>query len=239
MTQGQALLSIHNLGRQVAGRWLWRGVSFELQSGERLGLVAPSGAGKTLLMRSLVLLDPVQEGQIACQGRSLRDWALPNLRRQLVYLPQRATAFPGTVRDNLQRALSLKVNRDRASEDNQDGNRSVSHGNHPKNPEPDSRMPNWLQQLGRHPDFLDLQAQQLSGGETQILALLRALQLDPQVLLLDEPTASLDSETTDRVEALLKEWLQPGNRAFLLTSHDRQQIDRFTTRQINLKEFRP
>ena len=65
------------------------------------------------------------------------------------------------------------------------------------------------------------------------------MQIDPQVLLLDEPTASLDAETTDKVETLLQDWLQAGNRAFLLTSHDQQQIQRFTTRTLDLTELRP
>jgi len=230
MTQGQTVLSIQKLGRQVAGHWLWRGVSFDLKPGERMGLVAPSGAGKTLLLRSIVLLDPVQEGQIAFQGKPLRDWHLPSLRRQMVYLPQRATAFPGTVQDNLQQALQLKVNQAQGSGLAQDD---------AKQWRANSRILHWLQQLGRRQDFLQLQAQQLSGGETQILALLRALQIDPQVLLLDEPTASLDAETTDKVETLLQDWLQAGNRAFLLTSHDQQQIQRFTTRTLDLTELRP
>jgi putative ABC transport system ATP-binding protein len=237
MHQGEPLLTIQNLGRQVSKRWLWRGVSFNLQPGDRLGLVAPSGAGKTLLMRSLVLLDPLQEGQIVFEGKSFRDWALPCLRRQIVYLPQRATAFAGTVQDNLQRALQLKVNQ--AQVDRADLNGLTSKTMSRRHHEVDSRILHWLEQLGRGQEFLRLQAQQLSGGETQILALLRALQLDPQILLLDEPTASLDSETTDRVEALLKHWQQSGNRAFLLTSHDRHQIERFTTRTLDLKEFRP
>jgi putative ABC transport system ATP-binding protein len=236
MTQGQTVLSIQNLGRQVAGHWLWRGVGFDLKPGERLGLVAPSGAGKTLLLRSIVLLDPVQEGQIAFQRKPLRDWHLPSLRRQMVYLPQRAAAFPGTVQDNLQWALQLKANQNNPGR--ADGDSFASHGVSSKQGA-DSRILHWLQQLGRGQDFLHLQAQQLSGGETQILALLRALQIDPQVLLLDEPTASLDAETTDKVEMLLKDWLQAGNRAFLLTSHDRQQIQRFTTRTLDLREFRP
>jgi putative ABC transport system ATP-binding protein len=231
--QEQAVLSIQNLGRQVSGRWLWRGVSFDLKPGDRLGLVAPSGAGKTLLLRSIVLLDPVQEGQISFQGKDLKAWDLPSLRRQMVYLPQRATAFPGTVWDNLQRALTLKVNQGKTP--HADGRaRGEGEAKFPA----DHRILSWLQQLGRSEDFLTLQAQQLSGGETQILALLRSLQLDPQVLLLDEPTASLDADTTDQVEALLQTWLQDGNRACLITSHDRHQIERFTTRQLDLREFR-
>jgi putative ABC transport system ATP-binding protein len=229
MVQDQVLLSVNDLGRQVADRWLWRRVTFTLQSGERLGLVAPSGAGKTLLLRSIVRLDPLQEGKIIFAGKASEAWSLPAMRRRVIYLPQRATAFAGTVEDNLQRVLQLGTSQE---------HKPSTPGNRGKYPYDRRRILDWLHQLGRSPAFLQLQAPQLSGGETQILALLRALQLDPQVLLLDEPTASLDPETTDQVEMLLKDWLQGDNRACLLTSHDRQQIQRFTTRQLNLTEFR-
>jgi putative ABC transport system ATP-binding protein len=228
MAPETGLLSVQNLGRQVAGRWLWRGVSFTLPAGERLGLVAPSGAGKTLLMRSLVLLDPVQAGQITFAGKSPVAWSLPMLRRQMVYLPQRATAFPGTVEANLKQVFQLGVNRPGPGS----GKSAGSHRGYNRD-----QVLTWLHQLGRSADFLGLQAAQLSGGEGQILALLRALQLAPRLLLLDEPTASLDGDTTHQVEALLYDWLQVGDRACLLTSHDRQQIERFTTQQLNLKEF--
>jgi putative ABC transport system ATP-binding protein len=229
MDPGQALLALHHLGRQMADRWLWRGVTFTLQPGERVGLVAHSGAGKTLLLRSIVGLDPVQEGHITFAGKSPQAWGQPVLRRQMVYLPQRATAFPGTVEENLQRVFQLAVNQpDRTPSTYPSGDRGYDR----------DRSLTWLQCLGRGADFLSLQAARLSGGETQILALLRALQLNPLVLLLDEPTASLDAETTNQVEALLADWLQEGDRACLLTSHDRQQIERFTNRQIFLAEFR-
>lgn len=69
----------------------------------------------------------------------------------------------------------------------------------------------------------------------QLLALLRALQFDPTVLLLDEPTASLDGATTAAVETLLIAWLAAGPRAAVLISHDSEQIQRFSTRILELQ----
>ena len=217
MEPNQSLLSVENLGRQLSDRWLWRQVSFELNAGDCLGLVAPSGTGKTLLMRNLVLLDPIQQGEVQFEGKSPATWGIPAYRGRVMYVPQRATAFEGTVEDNLKRAFKLSIHNQRRYDP------AVIH--------------TWLEHLGRSPDFLHLQGARLSGGEAQILALLRALQLYPQVLLLDEPTASLDGATTAQVEALLHNWLQQANRACMLTSHDTEQIHRITHRQINLGDF--
>lgn len=182
-----------------------------------MGLVAPSGTGKTLLLRNLALLDPLQQGQITLAGKSPHRRALPAYRACVSYLPQQATAFEGTVGENLERVFAMEAHRQRRFDR--------------------AKIETWLDKLGRGPDFLALPAPRLSGGETQLLALLRVLQLDPQVLLLDEPTASLDFESALKVEALLAAWLQQPGRACLLTSHDRQQIQRLTNRQLQLGDF--
>lgn len=217
MAQNQPLLSVENLGRQLSERWLWRGVSFELMAGDCVGLVAPSGAGKTLLMRNLALLDPIQQGEVKFEGKTPSEWGLPAYRSRVMVVPQRATPLDGTVQDNLKQVFDLGIYSDRRFDP--------------------IVIQTWLQKLGRNPEFLNLQGSRLSGGEAQILALLRALQLSPQVLLLDEPTASLDAATTAQVESLLHDWLQHANRACLLTSHDTEQIRRVTDRQLNLGEF--
>jgi len=217
MEPTQPLLSVQQLGRHLSKQWLWQRVSFDIWEGDGVGLVAPSGTGKTLLLRNLVLLDPLQQGQIRFAGKQLQDWSLPLYRTRVMYLPQRATAFEGTVSDNLKQVYELRVYHQRHFDA--------------------EKIEYWLSKLGRGPDFLTRNSLNLSGGEAQILALLRVLQLDPQILLLDEPTSSLDAETTLRVEALLQEWLTQPSKACLLTSHDQEQIRRITNRQINLGEF--
>ncbi|NCR42599.1 MAG: ATP-binding cassette domain-containing protein [Microcystis aeruginosa W13-11] len=217
MTSKKSLLLVNNIGRKLSERWLWRGVSFELFENDCVGLVAPSGTGKTLLMRNLVLLDPIQDGEILFNDKSPTDLSLPIYRSKVMYLPQRATAFEGTVRDNLRQVFEMNVHRQHRF------NRDA--------------IENWLFQLGRSPDFLNLEASRLSGGETQLLAFLRILQLEPQVMLLDEPTSSLDPDTTARFEFILKNWINQSGHAYLLTSHDKYQIERMTNRQLTLSEF--
>ncbi|MCT0202958.1 ATP-binding cassette domain-containing protein [Synechococcus sp. CS-602] len=209
------LLRAEQLKRQLGDRLLWSQLDLELRAGERLGLVAPSGAGKTLLLRALALLDPLQAGTIHLQGRPPASWGLPRWRSLVLYLTQRPVAHGGTVEANLRSPWSFQERRGRGGWRRE-------------------RITDWLAALGRDPSFLAYDAERLSGGELQLLALLRALQLDPIVLLLDEPTASLDGATTGAVEALLIAWLGAGPRAAVFTSHDSEQIQRFASRTLEL-----
>jgi putative ABC transport system ATP-binding protein len=209
------LLSATGLERRLGDRLLWSGVDLALAAGDRLGLVAPSGAGKTLLLRTLALLDPPQAGRFRLLGRPPAAWGLPRWRAKVLYLAQRPVASGGTVEANLRAPWRFAARRGQGDWSSE-------------------RISGWLAALGRDPSFLSYDAERLSGGELQLLALLRGLQFDPTVLLLDEPTASLDRATTAAVEALLIAWLAAGQRACLFISHDGEQIERFATRTLEL-----
>lgn len=101
-----------------------------------------------------------------------------------------------------------------------------------------------LERLALDPQCLAWPVSRLSSGEKQRLALLRLLANRPRVLLLDEPTANLDSTNVERVEALLREYRQAENAAIVWVSHDPEQLLRVSTRQLRicdgqLTEFQP
>jgi putative ABC transport system ATP-binding protein len=200
-----------------SGGWLIRGVSVSVDFGDRLGVLGPSGAGKTVLLRAMALLDPLDEGSIRWQGSAVRGEAVPGYRKQVIYLHQRPALLDGTVEDNLRHPFTLATHRDRSFDA--------------------SRAEDLLARLGRERGFLAKNSRDLSGGEAQLVGLVRALQLDSAVLLLDEPTASLDPATTGAVEGLLGDWLseRAAGRALVWVSHDADQARRMTGRRIYLR----
>lgn len=214
--ESSPLLEARHIGRRAArgGSWLLRGVDFQLVAGQRVALYGPSGSGKTLLLRTLAWLDPLDEGNVFWRGERLHGSRLPAYRRQAIYLHQRATLFEGTVYQNLLKPYQLKSN----------AGLNFSR----------ERILGWLRQLGRSAELLDKRASDLSGGETQLVALLRAIQLDPQVLLLDEPTAALDPQVTGAVEQLVDLWYQTQaeSRALVWVSHNRDQSRRVAQRAV-------
>ena len=147
---------------------------------------------------------------------------IPDFRRAAIYLHQRPALLEDEdhVEAALRRPFSLKVHHHRRFDRQQ--------------------ILRWLDQLGRDESFLAKHTGDLSGGEIQVVALLRALQLDPAVLLLDEPTAALDPPTTAAVEGLVRHWV--GNsaegRAFVWVTHDTQQARRVAETTLHMHHGR-
>ncbi|AKU89740.1 ABC transporter ATP-binding protein [Vulgatibacter incomptus] len=219
MEHGEPLLVMEGLGRRLEGSWIFRGLSFEVRAGEKLALAGPSGAGKTLLLRTLAGLDRMDEGELELEGVPFRQWSAPAWRSRICYLHQRPALLPGTVEENLRRPFLLEVHRGREFD------RELAE--------------ELLGRLGRDPALLTQRASTLSGGEAQIVALVRALLLAPRVLLLDEPTASLDRETAGRAETVIDGWISEAEgRALVWTSHEPAQLERIASRRIELPRSR-
>jgi putative ABC transport system ATP-binding protein len=197
---------------------------FTLKSGDRVAVSGPSGSGKSVFLRTLALLDPLDAGQILYRGKSIADAAIPTYRRHVAYIAQRPAMVDGSVEDNLRYPFSLKA----YCEDRFDLERVMRLANH----------------AGRGTDFLKKSATDLSGGEAQIAALIRVLQLAPDVLLLDEPTASLDPDSALEVEALISGWFDgadspsagaPSTRASVWVSHNPEQARRVGNRHLTMR----
>jgi len=209
------LLKAQRLGFAIDGRTLWHDLGLALHAGERLAVVGASGSGKTLLLRTLAGLEPVQTGELTFHDRALSEWPMPAYRARVVYVAQRPALPEGLVDAALQVPFGFRVHRQQRYS-------------------PD-RARELLALLGRDKKFLQQRTERLSGGEAQIVAMLRALLIAPEVLLLDEPTASLDAGAVTAIETLVANWLQERpERACVWTSHDQQQLARISDRTLVL-----
>jgi putative ABC transport system ATP-binding protein len=210
-----ALLAAQDLVVRVVGREtpLVGPLSLEIAPGERVALNGPSGSGKTTLLRTLCQLRPADGGRVLWQDNPVTDADVPRFRSRVIYLQQKPAFLGRTVEDDLRAVLALRVHRARAFDA--------------------ARVRGWLRAAGREA-LLSAPVAQLSGGEGQLVALLRVLQLEPEVLCLDEPTSAMDAVLREQVETLTLHELGRTGAASLWVSHDPTQLRRIATRVVSV-----
>lgn len=193
-------------------------VAVAIEPGDRIGLVGPSGSGKSSLLRAIAKLDPWDHGTLAVNGTQVDLDVVPKFRRQVVYVAQRPAFVSATVRRNLEIPFEFAASNSKFEID---------------------LVKSWLEQLGKTSALLDQPIDSLSGGEQQIVSMIRAMSLSPKVLLLDEPTAALDADSVSSFEQLIMDWFSADqHRAFVWCGHDQLQIDRMTNRKIKMDQGR-
>lgn len=212
-----ALIEARQLSRIAApgGAALLAATDFTLNSGDRVTIVGASGSGKSVFLRALALLDPPDSGEVVWQESPVSIQQITRYRASVCYLAQRPAMVDGTVRDNLGLPFTLKAQRQRRFD------AQVAEA--------------LLAQAGKPASFLGKSAAELSGGEAQIVALIRVLQLEPEVMLLDEPTAALDPQSAAAVERLVLEW-STAERGFVWVTHDPEQARRMGNRHLSMDQ---
>src|SRR4029077_15674621 len=172
-------------------------VDFEVPSGSLTALLGPSGSGKSTLLRAIAGLDLPDTGTITINGRDVTG--VPPQRRGIGFVFQHYAAFKHlTVRDNV--AFGLKIRKKPRAEIKE-------------------RVDNLLEVVGLA-GFQNRYPNQLSGGQRQRMALARALAVDPEVLLLDEPFGALDAKVREDLRAWLRRLHDEGHGTTVLVSHD-------------------
>lgn len=175
-------------------------------------IVGQSGSGKTTLLRLLNQLISSDEGEISWKGTPLEEISPIQLRRDVVMLPQMPSIFPGTITDNLQ--IGLKFSE-----------KPLAH---------DDLLAEVLQKVHLHKSLLD-DADRLSGGEKQRLALARVLLLNPEVYLLDEPSSALDESTEHLlVESLVKN-SKENNKTLIMVTHSKKIAEAYSDYIIEIQ----
>ncbi|WP_333497051.1 type I secretion system permease/ATPase [Kluyvera sp. CHPC 1.251] len=176
------------------------GISLKIEPGEKVGIIGRSGSGKSSLAKLLVGFYQPDEGTILIDGIDARQLDVHDVRHNIGYAPQDIHLFSGTLRDNLLSGASYV--------DEETMLRAAT-------------LAGVHEFARRHPSGYNMQVGErgmnLSGGQRQAVALARALLLDPPVLLMDEPTSSMDNTSED----LIKKALTPlvSNKTLLLVTH--------------------
>jgi putative ABC transport system ATP-binding protein len=212
-------LAADGLVAERGGRNVVDGVSLEVQSGQVVGLVGPSGSGKSTTLLLLAGLEPPDAGAVRLDGQDLAG--LGPAGRQALRRDRVALVFQGygllsllTARENVE--LPFRVAR--------------------RDPADAAAAWRWLALLGLA-DRADQRTDQLSGGERQRVALARALAVEPDVLLVDEPTAELDEDNRDRAVGLLRDAADRG-AAVVVATHD-PEVVKLCDRVVRLVDGRP
>ncbi len=200
------LIETVGLEQRRDGKYILRDINLQIERGEVFALIGPTGAGKTTLLRLLNLLDVPAAGKIYFDGTDTATSAgvRLELQRRMAFVLQKPVVFNASVFDNVAYGLRWRrVPADRVKErvDRALGLVSLS-------------------------GYRSRNARTLSGGEVQRVALARAVVLEPEVLLLDEPTANLDPVSAAGVEHLLVDVIQRYATTVIMSTHDLTQGQR-------------
>jgi len=191
------------------GRLVLRDISLYANPGETIAIVGATGAGKSTLVSLIPRFADPATGRVMLDDTDVRELRIEDLRRQVAWVPQEAFLFPLSVADN------IRYGRPRAGLEEVEAAASAADAH-----EFIQHLPNGYQTL------LGERGMTLSGGERQRLAIARALLVDAPVLILDEPTSSLDAETDDRLQGALRRICE--DRTVFVIAHRLATIQRAT-----------
>ncbi|MDD2498233.1 MAG: phosphate ABC transporter ATP-binding protein [Desulfitobacteriaceae bacterium] len=202
----QSVLELKEISKKFGDRQVLTKISYQFYPQRMYGLVGPSGAGKSTILRILDLLENPTEGEIFYRGKPVGAGRSERLkmRRRIGMVFQQPVLFSGTVLDNI--FYGLKVRGEKFAE-NKD------------------KLEDILKLVGLE-EMEKQKATTLSGGEAQRLALARVMVLEPEVLLLDEPTANLDPTNVNMIEKVLLEIRERYGTTIIIVTHNLFQAKR-------------
>ena len=191
------MIAVKNLQKSFGGLKVLDGIDLEVEQGDVIVLVGPSGCGKSTFLRCLTHLEEPTGGQIFLDGKEVKDRDIDQVRSKMGMVFQHFNLFPHmTVKKNITLAPVLLKKKTQA--------------------EADKQAMELLERIGLA-DKADEYPNMLSGGQKQRIAIVRALAMDPEVLLFDEPTSALDPEMVGEVLELMKVLAKNGMTMVVVT----------------------
>lgn len=210
MSDSKPIIETTDLGQRFNGQDILRNINLRIDRGEFLALIGPTGSGKTTLLRLLDLIDSPSQGKVYFDGTDVTESGRQRLeaRRRMAFVLQKPVVFNASVYDNIAYGLKWRgIRRDDIRD----------------------RLDDILKMVDL-PDFHKRNARMLSGGEMQRVAIARAIATEPEVLLLDEPTANLDPVSTIKIEELITNIIQRYQTTIVMATHDMSQGQRLAGR---------
>jgi len=208
----KSVLLAEGMGLRLANRWILQNCTMDLRPGTVLAIVGPNGSGKSSLLRCMAGLWPLTEGRITLEGRDMREISRPQVACALTYVPQDAKLeFEFTVREVV--SMGRHAHRGRFERETGDDRNAVE----------EALVRADVAYLADRP------VTHLSGGERQRVLIARSLATRSRILLLDEPTASLDVEHGLDVLELCRSLAEEG-RTVAIATHDLNGTCRFADR---------
>jgi ATP-binding cassette subfamily F protein 3 len=231
------MIQVANVSKNYGSKTLYRNASFQINSGEKIGLVGPNGAGKTTLFRLITGEETPDEGAIARTGKPLVGYfsqstgemsgrsALEEVKGALDGIDEIRTRIA-----ELEGMLAEEMSEEAMTKCLEEYGDLQSKFEHMGGYDIESRAAAILTGLGIGPDDYNRPVESFSGGWKMRIALAKILAIQPDVLLMDEPTNHLDIESI----VWLEEWLSNYQGALLMTSHDREFMNRLVTKIVEV-----
>jgi tungstate transport system ATP-binding protein len=209
------IIELEKIYKNYENLQVLKDINMKFKKGTSTALVGPTGSGKTVLLRLIDLLEKPSSGNVYFEGVNSNESSNTRLkiRRQMGMVFQKPLAFKASVYDNV--AFGLKIRGDKK--------------------DIETRVKETLGIIGLK-GYENRNALKLSGGETQRLALARAMITDPKLLLLDEPTANLDPISTNKMEELITKINQEFETTLIMTTHDLSQGQKLADRMVILND---
>ena len=216
----QKMIEVKNLVKKYDENTILNNINFEVEKGEVVSLIGPSGSGKSSILRSIVDLEDITSGEILIEGYNIKDKKNDiNIKKEMLLKTgmvfQTFNLFPNmTVRCNIVKTLKL-VKKNTEEEAN-------------------IKAKKMLELVGLI-DKLDSYPSELSGGQKQRVAIARALSLEPDIMLFDEPTSALDPELVKEVLDIIRK-LKKQKITMLIVSHEMNFVKEISDKIIVLEK---